>query len=72
MTKPIYLLLFSLLPFTGLYAQEGSKDRNYRIESIVRKAGVTNICRLDSLPAAETIRKIYYYDGFGYPLQKFP
>ena len=68
--KPIYLLILSLLPAAGLQAQQGSKDRNYRTETVVRQAGITDARKADSLSITECMRKFSYYDGFGYPLQE--
>lgn len=65
--KPIYLLILSLLPAAGLQAQQGSKDRNYRTETVVRQAGITDARKADSLSITECMRKFSYYDGFGYP-----
>jgi len=69
--KTIYIHLFILafLPLKGAYSQQRSENRNYWMENTIRREGVTDYMKADSLTISETIKNIRYYDGFGKPMQ---
>ena len=65
----IYLFILAFLPLKGAYSQQRSENRNYQMENTIRREGVTDYMKTDSLTISETIRNIRYYDGFGNPIQ---
>ena len=53
----IYLFILAFLPLKGAYSQQRSENRNYQMENTIRREGVTDYMKTDSLTISETIRK---------------
>ena len=45
------------------------RSRNYVIETVVRKSGVTDTAEVNALGAQDAMRTVTYHDGLGYPVQ---
>ena len=50
-------------------AQKPDRSRNFIMETVIRKAGMTDTASVNTLAATDATRTITYYDGLGFPVQ---
>ena len=49
--------------------QKPDRSRNFIMETVIRKAGMTDTASVNALDATDAARTVTYYDGLGFPVQ---
>ena len=69
MKKTALTVVFAVVWGLFSFGQTPDRSRNYVMETIVRKSGVTDTAGVNALGVQDAIRTVTYHDGLGYPVQ---